>query len=192
MPFLSTVILLLLSTCVCVLALDSVSITCVGGEAGMRIHMPVNEFAHAYTDTFRMSDGSIMVDSADSDLEHMDAAFHHMKTLMASVGANKYTPVGSNQTYHNVGHTVDICGSNMTRILMLAVLGNFVSSPVDPKYSSQSSEETLATVVVDYTGSLVVVHSFATMRTYFLESLLFISIISIARLSLVKRVVYKP
>jgi hypothetical protein len=90
-----------------------------------------------------------------------------------------------------VGHTVEICGQDMPRILMLAVLGNFVSSPSDPKYSSQSTEETLATVVVDYTGSLVVVHSFATMRTYFLESLLFISIIAMARLSLVKKVVYK-
>ena len=87
-----------------------------------------------------------------------------------------------------VAHTVEICGHNMTRILMLAVLGNFVSSPTDPKYGSQSSADTLATVVVDYTGSLVVVHSFATMRTYFLESLLFISIIAIARLSLVKKV----
>ena len=71
-----------------------------------------------------------------------------------------------------VGHTVEICGHNMTRILMLAVLGNFVSTPADPKYGSQSSVDTLATVVVDYTGSLVVVHLFATMRTYFLESLL--------------------
>ena len=71
---------------------------------------------------------------------------------------------------------------------MLAVLGNFVSTPADPKYSSQSASSTLATVVIDYTGSLVVVHSFATMRTYFLESLLFISIIAIARLSIVKKV----
>jgi hypothetical protein len=176
----------------CVLARDVTPIKCAGDIDGVRIHMPVNEFARAYTNTFRMSDGSVMVDSQDSDLEHMDAAFHHMKTLMVSIGATKYIPTGSNQTYVNVGHTVDICGSNMTRILMLAVLGNFVSSPVDPKYSSQSSEETLATVVVDYTGSLVVVHSFATMRTYFLELLLFISIVSIARLSLVKKVVYKP
>jgi hypothetical protein len=167
------------------LAFNSIPITCVGGESGMRIHMPVNEFSRAYTETFRMSDGSVMVDSADSDLEHMDAAFHHMKTLMTSVGAMNW-----NDPNVNVGHTVEICGSNMTKILMLAVLGNFVSSPVDPKYSSQSSEETLATVVVDYSGSLVVVHSFATMRTYFLESLLFISIISIARLSLVKKIVY--
>ena len=34
-----------------------------------------------------MSDGSSIVDSDIKDMEHMDAAFHHMKTLMASVGA---------------------------------------------------------------------------------------------------------
>jgi hypothetical protein len=92
------------------------------------------------------------------------------------------------KNFRPIGHTVEICGHNMTRILMLAVLGNFVSTPSDPKYGAQSSADTLATVVVDYTGSLVVVHSFATMRTYFLECLLFISIIAIARLSLVKKV----
>jgi hypothetical protein len=32
-----------------------------------------------------------MVDSADNDMEHMDAAFHHMKTLMTAVGATKKT-----------------------------------------------------------------------------------------------------
>jgi hypothetical protein len=182
--------LLLLTTVGIVSSMESTPIQCIGGDAGIRIHIPVNEFTRAYTDTFRMSDGSRIVDSVDGDMEHMDAAFHHMKTLMASVGAMKSFKSGVRSTYTEVGHTVDICGQNMTRILMLAVLGNFVSSPVDPKYSSQSSEETLATVVVDYTGSLVVVHSFATMRTYFLESLLFISIIAIGRLSLVKNVVY--
>jgi hypothetical protein len=170
------------------LAMNSSPIQCAAGVNGVRIHMPVNEFSQAYSATFRMSDGSSIVDSADNDMEHMDAAFHHMKTLMTAVGARNVND--SEHIYGSIGHTVDICGENMTRILMLAVVGNFVSSPIDPNYSSQTSAETLATVVVDYTGSLVVVHSFATMRTYFLESLLFISILAIARLSLVKKVVY--
>jgi hypothetical protein len=168
--------------------MEAMVVNCAGGEPGMLIHMPVNEFARAYTNTFRMSDGSSIVDSAENDLEHMDAAFHHMKTLMTAIGAEN--AANRRTSYANVGHTVEICGGNMTHILMLAVLGNFVSSPIDPKYSSQSTAETFATVVVDYTGSLVIVHSFATMRTYFLESLLFISIIAIARLSLVKKIIY--
>jgi hypothetical protein len=157
-----------------------------GDTDGIGIQMTTSDFTDAYTQTFHMSDGSKIVDSADSgDMEHMNAAFERMKVMMSAIGA-----VQDNNQSVAVEHTVRICGQNMTRILMLAVLGNFVSSPADPKYNSQSSAETLATVVVDYSGSLVVVHSFATMRTYFLESLLFISIIAMARLSLVKKVQY--
>jgi hypothetical protein len=36
-----------------------------------------------------MSDGSSIVDSDVKDMEHMDAAFLHMKTLMTSVGATR-------------------------------------------------------------------------------------------------------
>jgi hypothetical protein len=71
------------------LALVSTPVVCEGGQHGMEIHMPVNEFARAYAKTFRMSDGSSIVDSDVNDMEHMDAAFHHMKTLMASVGARR-------------------------------------------------------------------------------------------------------
>ena len=96
----------------------------------------------------------------------------------------------STSTRREGSHTVEICGHDMTRILMLAVLGNFVTTPVDPNYNSESSVNTLATVVVDYTGNLIIVNSFATMRTYFLETLLFVSIVAIARLSMVKKVVF--
>jgi hypothetical protein len=172
----------------CCVALESFSVMCEGGEMGVNVHIPVNEFAAAYANTFRMSDGSSMVDAQDRDMEHMNAAFHHVKTLMNSIGARNISSTKDNST--TIGHTVEICGVDMAHILMLAVLGNFVTSPDDPKYNSQTSAETVATVVVDYTGSLVVVHSFATMRTYFLESLLFISILAIVRLSLVKKVSY--
>jgi hypothetical protein len=185
---LTRVCLLLLYTQI-VMSMESSATTCEGGEVGMLVHMPVNEFARSYASTFRMSDGSQIVDSDVGDMEHMDAAFTHMKTLMTSVGATKVST--NRHSYDNVGHTVEICGYNMTRILMLAVLGNFVSNPKDPKYGSQSAADTMATVVVDYTGSLVIVHAFATMRTYFLETLLFISIVAIARLSLIKKVTYR-
>lgn len=141
-----------------------------------------------------MSDGSSIVEADVTDTEHMDALFQHMKTLITSVGAKAVMYSKSHkrepkEVMHN-GHTVHICGHDMTRILMLAVLGNFVTNPTDPSYSSQSAKESLATVVVDHTGSLVVINSFTTMRTYFLETLLLVSIITIARLSLVKKVTF--
>ena len=43
----------------------------------------------AYASTFCMSDGSSIVDSDVKDMEHMDAAFHYMKTLMTAVGARR-------------------------------------------------------------------------------------------------------
>jgi hypothetical protein len=46
-------------------------------------------FCRAYATTFRMSDGSSIVDSDVKDMEHMDAAFLYMKTLMTSVGATR-------------------------------------------------------------------------------------------------------
>jgi hypothetical protein len=174
---------LLLAALGVAMAFETSPTVCAGNISGIHMQISRTEFSHAYSDIFHMSDGSIVIDDGSTrDEKHMDAAFRHMETLMTAVGARKINTTS--------GHAVEVCGEDMCRILMLAVLGNFVSSPSDPKYASQSSVETMATVVVDYTGSLVVVHSFATMRTYFLESLLFISIIAIARLSLVKHIVY--
>lgn len=65
-------------------------------------------------------------------------------------------------------------------------MGNFVSAT---SASSSSSGSTLPSVVVDvYTGRLQVVSSFSSLRAYFLETLLIISVVAIARLSLLRKV----
>lgn len=76
------------------------------------------------------------------------------------------------------------------RIFLLGVVGNFVTSPSDPKISSsQSSSEPIASIVMDvYTGRLALVHPFSAIRTYFLETMLIVSILAIAKLSLVQGV----
>lgn len=66
---------------------------------------------------------------------------------------------------------------------MLAVLGNFVHAPGDHPGG-------IATVAVDvYTGRMVVVPPYSTLRERFLETLLLISVLVIARLAFLRKMV---
>lgn len=79
-----------------------------------------------------------------------------------------------------------ICGKDVPRLLLLGIIGNFVTSPAE---TTGGSSEPLASVVIDvYTGKMTLVHSFNALRSYFLETLLIISILAIAKLSLVRNV----
>lgn len=93
----------------------------------------------------------------------------------------------------DVGAAVDdnvtsmvVCEGDLLRLGMLAVLGNFVTGPEDGRLGSPGS--TAAVVVDVYTGALVVTPSYSVTREYFLEALLVLSVLAIARLTLVRRV----
>ncbi len=76
-------------------------------------------------------------------------------------------------------------------ILLLAAVGNFVSHLGDPKLSQQSSLQSMPTVVIDsYTGRLSMRTPYDSVRGYFVEALLVISIIVISRLTFVRKNTY--
>ena len=86
---------------------------------------------------------------------------------------------------------MQICGNDALNLLLLAVVGNFVSGPGDPAISSQSSLETMPSVAIDaYTGQLVMHTPYDAVRGYFVEALLVLSIIAISRLTFVRNNVY--
>ncbi len=79
----------------------------------------------------------------------------------------------------------------MLDLLLLAAVGNFVASPSDPNISPQSSMRSMPSVVIDtYTGELVMHTQYDSVRGYFVEALLVISIIVIARLTFVRNNTY--
>jgi hypothetical protein len=91
-----------------------------------------------------------------------------------------------------------MCGDSVGRLMLLGVVGNFVTSPSSSSSSSSgggaassqpASSDTMPSVVIDaYTGRLEMVGSLSVMRAYFLETMLIISILAIARLALVHTV----
>ena len=72
----------------------------------------------------------------------------------------------------------------------MGVIGNFVTDPSDPELLAEShGNKALASIMIDvHTGRLTLVNSFNVLRSYFLETLLIVSVIVIVRLSLVRNV----
>lgn len=142
----------------------------------------------AYSNIFKMSDGSTPSPSAGGDATaNTQLSVSYVGTLLEAVGVEMedVVDVGNDKV------DIKVASGQVVEVLLLAIMGNFVSRSSDAdKGSLQSSaSDTLPRVVVDvYTGKLQLVSSFSTLRAYFLETLLIISVISIARLSLVRKV----
>lgn len=141
--------------------------------------VPIQNFADAYQQTFAMSDGSF-VDPAEN--QHMRHAFERMLQKTRDVGAN-YTVTETGE------YNITLCQQDFSKVLLLSVLGNFVTKPTEAQEQAQLSYTgSIGTVVVDRSGDLVVVNSFDSTRSLYLETLLFLSVIAIARLSVIKPV----
>lgn len=119
----------------------------------------------------------------------------YMQELMYAVGisVNETASAASNGMYE--GDVLQICGQDVVDLILLGIVGNFVTNPSDPQLSSSSAASastTVPSVVIDtYTGRLVVNMPYDAVRGYFIEALLVISIIVITRLSFVRNVTYK-
>lgn len=136
-----------------------------------------DEFLNTFSQVFHMSDGSqLQMTTGNSSASILNSyAVTNILSIMGDVGV----------THSVEGNSLTVCESDILKVIMLASLGNFVTSPVDEIIGSAS----IAQVVVDvYTGRLVVVIPYNSLRSYFLETLLVISVIGIARLSLVRSV----
>lgn len=148
---------------------------------GMRVTLGAADVLAAYSQSFELSDGSRMALHDVNSTAGVDTV-KYVRTLMGNIGVNSSFAGQDRWTF-------ELCGPRVTQLFLLAVLGNFVSNPSDPALTTQTSSETLATVVIDtYTNKLTLVNSFNIIRSAFLETLLIISIIAIGRLALVRNV----
>lgn len=190
-----------------VLGTTFVSSACVAGGPGSAVDVEFTkrEFFTAYASTFRMSDGSaILVPDEGSGGEFADRALSYLTTLMRNIGVNKVEEaIGGEGVTEKV--RLRVCEADVIRLLFMGVLGSFVSStatdgsakPSPQDSQSTASSEFLSNVVVDvYTGELEFTNPYNVLsyRSFFLETLLVVSVIVIARLALVQtvRVEYRP
>lgn len=138
------------------------------------------EFARVFGLVFQMSDGSSLElappeSAPDGPSALLSGTMSHVLSLMRDVGIQ--VSLG--------GRHVTVCENDLLKVLMLSSLGNFVNRPQDAEIGRPGS---IATVVFDvYTGRLVVVTPYSIMRSYFLETLLIISVIALTRLSMVRK-----
>ena len=153
--------------------------TCASGKDMLQFDISLNDFSSSYREVFYMSDGS-QVDPRDND--HMRIAYEHMLMLMGGIG------ISHNDSHVNGDfYTKWVCPEEIPRIFMLATLGNFLTSPSDSKvWEGISSSHTPPVIVIDRSGKLTISNSFAQTRSMYLEALLLISVVAIARLSILK------
>lgn len=165
---------------------------CSGGAPGLAINVTAREFYTSFASIFKLSDGSSMRPPSEERMESV----RYMQELMYAVGisVNETASAAANGMYE--GDVLQICGQDVVDLVLLSIVGNFVTNPSDPQLSSSSAAGGMASampsVVVDtYTGKLAVRMPYDAVRGYFIEALLIISIIVITRLSFVRNVTYK-
>lgn len=161
----------------------------LGGEngpsmgQGVAIKTSAAEFYASFARIFRLSDGSSISLPAQERMESLQ----YIQDMLYSVGVY----VNRSATSSSDGDILQICGTDVLNVLLLAAVGNFVASPGDPNISPQSSMKSMPSVVIDaYTGQLVMHTPYDAVRGYFVEALLVISIIVISRLTFVRNNVY--
>jgi hypothetical protein len=137
--------------------------SCTGGTAVELLFTP-DEFIHSFKEVFVMSDGSV---AGNNSIPSAMELTSYAQLLMHNVGVNSSTsPTRSH-----------VCTSSLMNLYMLAAVGNFAT------HGDEAMINSLPSVVVDaYTGKLATLRSYADTRTIFLETLLVVCIIAIARI----------
>ena len=158
--------------------------------AAVDITVPHSILLHAYSKGFRLSDGSRMTlhEEKESNTTSATDTVNYMRDMLRNmrVDSEDHSSGTPGQPRSVVFH---LCGDDIMQLFIFGMIGNFVTDPTDQSLSTQVSSESVASVVIDvYTNKLILVNSFNIIRTYFLETLLVISIIAIARLALVRNV----
>lgn len=170
-----------------------------GGQPGIAIEVTAAEFYASFASIFRLTDGSRISVPAGERMESL----RYMQYLLRNVHV-RVNEAASQEAQSMQGGTgsgegggggaadvLEVCGSDAIDLLLLAVVGNFVSVPGDVATSAQSSLETMPSVAIDaYTGQLVMRTPYDAVRGYFVEALLVLSIIAISRLTFVRNNVY--
>lgn len=120
-PFVAVIFLLLAAQAHNIHALSILSTEALDGSpnACLSINVTVQEFYALYASTFRMSDGSSIKSVASTAA---NARVKYMQELMKAVAVTVAVP--DRQTI-----TLQACGKDVMDILLLAVVGNFVTNP---------------------------------------------------------------
>lgn len=149
------------------------------------------EFFDVFASQFRLSDGSLVSASAreagaETSEQWAGRAREFAQRFLGNVGVT-VVPGSTAQS----AFAIQICDKHVLRNVLLSVVGNFVLSPGDPEASPSSSTQAPPTVVVDpYTWDLMTHVSYSGVRGYFVEALLVVSIVVIARLTFVRNTPY--
>lgn len=157
---------------------------------GIRVRMTKSEFFDSYISMFEMSDGS-NIDTISSDqttkMTLKGSSLNYTSALLRLVGVEEVSD--EKNINDNSMMTFQICGMDMVEIFMLSIVGNFVVTSPSKDENNGVSSNGLASVVIDvYTGRLTLVNSFSVVRSYFLETMLIISILAIAKLTIIRNV----
>jgi hypothetical protein len=132
-----------------------------------------------------MSDGSNIDDlysdkNSTGKMTLKGSSLNYTSSLLRLVGVEELSLAGESDMM-----TFQVCGIDMVKIFMLGIVGNFVTSTK----KDEASQNGLAKVVIDvYTGRLTLVNSFSVVRSYFLETMLIISILAVAKLTIIRNV----
>ena len=147
------------------------------GAGAISLAFTPEDYVSTFRQVFVMSDGSIPTARIGADSHPLISdAMKHILSVLGDVGVYASTD----------GNSIVVCETQLLRLAMLGALGNFVTNPSDTDVRQVGS---LATVVLDaYTGRLIITTPYSALRSYFLETLLVISVITIARLAMVRTV----
>lgn len=98
---------------------------CGPGTTGIAINATSKEFYTSFASIFRLSDGSSIRPPPQERMESV----RYMQELLSFIGVtvNETLSAASNGQYE--GDVLQICGKDVVDLLLLGVVGNFVTNP---------------------------------------------------------------
>jgi hypothetical protein len=157
----------------------------------VQVRIRVDELARVYSQVFRMSDGSVLP-FLDDEIGKYDMASAHfiqraveyLKVVISPTGVVMQNEMVDGQDMLEL----TICSNRLSRLMLLAVVGNFVSNPSSDVVSEEQFDDAIRVVVNPRTGQMEFVSQYNITKMYMLQALLVICLIVIVRLSVVRNV----
>lgn len=157
----------------------------------VQVKIRVDELARVYSQVFRMSDGSVLPFLDDETGKYDMASAHfiqraveYLKVVISPTGVVMQNEVVDGQEMLEL----TICSNRLSRLILMAVVGNFVSNPSSDVVSEEQYDDAIRVVVNPRTGQMEFVSQYNITKMYMLQALLVICLIVIVRLSVVRNV----
>lgn len=148
MKLLVAICLILAAAAVCS---DALKINADEKNKCLFLNATLQEFYASFADVFRMSDGSTIKVPETIQSRNM-AQTAYIQELMHAVGVDVACATEQQNTDSTSLVCMKVCGTDLMNILLLAVVGNFVTNPGDPAISAtaQSSSANAVPSVVRF------------------------------------------